>query len=134
MFIGGVAVGFHGFPRSTADIDFWYNPQVENFQKIINALNEYGIDTADLNALILDPQKIFLRVPQLGFRTEFLPQISGVKSFRESKKSAVKTQLDGVEVFVLGYDDLIKNKETVKHAIDLTDVEELRKRKKKSGD
>jgi hypothetical protein len=133
MLIGGVAVGFHGFHRSTADIDFWYNPQVKNFQKIINALNEYGIDTADLNALIFDPQKTFLRVPQLGFRTEFLPQIPGVKSFRESKRSAVKTQLDGVEVFVLGYDDLIKNKETVKRAIDLTDVEELRKRKMKSG-
>lgn len=36
MLIGGVAVGFHGFPRSTADIDFWYNPTISNFSKLIS--------------------------------------------------------------------------------------------------
>lgn len=123
-------MGFHGFPRTTADIDFWYNPQIANFQNIIHALDECGIDTSDLKKLIFDPKKTFLRVPQLGFQTEFLPHIPGVNSFKDAKRSAIKTKLDGVEVFILGYDDLIKNKETVKRSIDLTDVEELRKRKK----
>ncbi len=79
---GGVAVGFHGYPRSTADIDFWYNPTISNFHRIISALKEYGVDTDDLTNIVFDPAKTYLRVPQLGFRTEFLPQIPGIDSFR----------------------------------------------------
>jgi len=130
MLIGGVAVGFYGFPRSTADIDFWYNPTIVNFHNIIKALDEFGVETKELKEIIFDPQKTFLRVPQLGFRTEFLPQISGIKSFSQSKKYATKTELDGTEVFILGYEDLIKNKEAARRPSDQNDVEEMKKRHK----
>lgn len=95
MLIGGVAVGFHGFPRATADIDFWYNPRIENFQRIINALDAYGgIDTSSLKSLVFDPKTSFVRVPQFGFRTEFLPHIPGLKSFMECKRNSIETTLD----------------------------------------
>lgn len=129
--IGGVAVGFHGFPRSTADIDFWYNPTLNNFHKIIAAFDNLGIDTTNLKMLVFDPQKTFLRISQLGFRTEFLPHIAGLKSFSDCKLSASKTTLDGVDVLILGFDDLVKNKEAVNRKIDQLDVEELKKRNKK---
>lgn len=131
MLIGGVAVGFHGFPRGTADIDFWYCPTTENFLKIISALQEFGVDTNELENIVFDPDKTFLRIPQLGFRTEFLPKIPGIKSFRECYKSAVTTEIDGITVYILGYEDLIKNKESLNRAIDSIDVEELKKRNKK---
>jgi predicted nucleotidyltransferase len=131
ILIGGVAVGFHGFPRATADIDFWYHPTNENFVKIIKALTDFGINTSSLKELVFDPERTFLRIPQLSFRTEFLPKIPGIESFTQAKKSALRTQLDGVEVYVLGYDDLIKNKETLNRKIDQIDVEELKKRNKK---
>ena len=130
ILIGGVAVGFHGFPRSTADIDFWYNPTIENFHRIIKAFDELDIDTSDLKEVIFDPDKTFLRIPQLGFRTEFLPHIPGISSFSNSIKRASKTSLDGIDVFILGYDDLIKNKTTVGRDIDFQDIQELKKRKK----
>lgn len=60
ILIGGVAVGFHGFPRSTADIDFWYNPTISNFNKIISALDSLNIDTTSLRDLVFDPKKTFL--------------------------------------------------------------------------
>ena len=46
-------------------------------------------------------------------------------------KNAVQTKLDGTAVFILSYDDLIKNKETLNRKIDQLDVEELKKRNKK---
>ncbi|MEQ9591067.1 MAG: nucleotidyltransferase [Cyclobacteriaceae bacterium] len=127
---GGVAVGFHGYPRSTADIDFWYNPTISNFHRIISALKEYGVDTDDLTNIVFDPAKTYLRVPQLGFRTEFLPQIPGIDSFSMALKNASQTTLDGVNVFILGYEDLIKNKAKLARKIDLNDIEELKKRNK----
>jgi hypothetical protein len=131
LLIGGVAVGFHGFPRATADIDFWYNPTLQNFQKLLNALKTQGIDTRELDSIVFNPEKTFLRVPQLGFRTEFLSAIAGLKSYKECEKSAMNTVLDGVSVRILGYDDLIKNKLATKRPVDLNDVAELKKRELK---
>lgn len=96
---------------------------VENFQKIINALNEYGIDTTDLKAVIFNPQKKVFACSATGFQNGIFTAHSWYKMISMESKS-----------FVLGYDDLIRNKETVKRAIDLTDVEELRKRRKNSED
>lgn len=59
ILIGGVAVGFHGFPRSTADIDFWYKPTDDNFVRILKALTDFGVDTSSLNDLVFDRDKPF---------------------------------------------------------------------------
>ena len=133
MIIGGVAVGFHGFPRSTADIDFWYNPTTENFNRIINALDDRDIDTTSLKEIIFDPKTAFVRIPheKLGFRTEFLPHIPGLSSFLQARSNGILTDIDGVKITILGYEDLIKNKESVKRAKDMNDIEELRKRNPK---
>lgn len=132
LLIGGMAVGFHGYPRATADIDFWYEPRIENFHRIIKALTELGVNTSSLEEIIFDPKKTFLRIPQKGFRLEFLPTIPGIESYMTSKANAAETDLDGVVIRILGYDDIIKNKETLGRAVDRQDVEELRRRNKES--
>jgi predicted nucleotidyltransferase len=129
LIIGGMAVGFHGYPRATADLDFWYEPTIENFHRIIASLQELGVDTSSLEKLVFDPKKTFLRIPQNNFRLEFLPAIPGVESFRASNDKASETNLDGVVVKVLSYDDLIKNKRAVGRAVDQNDVEELERRR-----
>ncbi|MDV3310781.1 MAG: hypothetical protein LOY03_18400 [Cyclobacteriaceae bacterium] len=52
-----------------------------------------------------------------------------MESFRASKDKAPETNLDGVVVKVLSYDDLIKNKRAVGRAVDQNDVEELERRR-----
>jgi hypothetical protein len=128
MLIGGVAVGFYGFPRATADIDFWYNPTITNFHNIISALDEFGVDTASLKELVFDPKKTFIRVPQVGFNTEFLPFIQGLDTFNKTKSNAYKTDVGGIPVLVIGLSDLLKNKESLSRDVDLRDIEELKKR------
>ena len=60
LIIGGIAVGVQGYPRYTADIDFWYNPILSNYQNLLNALKELKVDTASLEETVFDPQKTFL--------------------------------------------------------------------------
>jgi predicted nucleotidyltransferase len=129
VIIGGIAVGVQGYPRYTADIDFWYRPTVSNYNKILNALAELGVDTSSLDGIIFDPQKAFLRIPNFGVGVEFLPQIPGIESFSDAQRNAIKVVFGEIEVKVLGYDDLIKNKESVGRPNDLLDVEELKKRR-----
>ena len=130
LVIGGVAVIYHGYVRSTADLDFWYNPVLSNFHKIVQAFKEYGIDVSDLEKAVFDPQKTFLRFPVSNIRVEFLPAIPGNLSYKEVKAKAAILKIDDIKISVIGYEDLIKNKATTNRLKDQADIEELTKRKK----
>ena len=65
MLVGGTAVGFYGYqrisgistlnPEIKTDLDFWYNPTIENFIAILKSLRELKIDTVDLEKIFLIP-------------------------------------------------------------------------------
>lgn len=133
LVIGGVAVIFHGYTRATADLDLWYKPTLNNLQKIINAFKEYGFDVSELEEAVFDPTKTFLPFPTPGFRTELLPFLAGDIPFDEAKAKADKIELDGVNVPIIGYDDLVRSKAFTNRLKDQADIEDLAKRKKRDG-
>jgi predicted nucleotidyltransferase len=140
MIVGGAAVSHYGFNRPSGigqyhsqlvvDLDFWYNPTIENFEKILNALDELRVDTSELRKIVFDSKKTFLKIPHENFHTDFLPQMSGLKSFRESARNADKISIDGVPLSIISLDDLILNKREVNRAIDHSDIDELNKLRK----
>lgn len=42
LVIGGYAVGFHGYPRYTGDIDFLMAIDPQNAEKLVEVFNEFG--------------------------------------------------------------------------------------------
>ena len=44
LLIGGYAVGYHGYPRATADMDIWIAIHPQNAKKIVTALREFGFN------------------------------------------------------------------------------------------
>jgi hypothetical protein len=44
LLIGGYAVGYHGYPRATGDMDVWISIHPENAQKMVEVLNDFGFD------------------------------------------------------------------------------------------
>lgn len=88
MLIGGMAVFYHGYSRTTADVDFWYKPTLENFHKIVSALREQAIDVSELEKLVFNPEKASLRFPVGGIKIELLPAIPGDISFGETRARA----------------------------------------------
>ncbi len=141
ILIGGSAVAFYGYQRPSGglqgnldlkyDVDFWYKPSIANYYNLLKALKRLNVDTSKLEELVFDPKKTFLRIPHDSFRTEFLPQVKGLDSFDKSKVSAKVIQLDGNEIHILAYEDLIRNKKAVDREIDRSDIEQLEKRNPK---
>ena len=39
----------HGRPRYTGDIDFWINPQAQNIQSLLKALDRFGFGSLGLS-------------------------------------------------------------------------------------
>jgi len=42
VIVGGYAVGNHGHPRSTKNLDVWVEARAENALRVVRALREFG--------------------------------------------------------------------------------------------
>lgn len=138
--VGGAAVSHYGYNRPSGignykenlkvDLDFWYKPSIENYLKILDALDELDVDTGELRNLVFDKKRTFLKIPHRDFHTDFLPTIEGLDSFNTSKDNAEAIDIGGIVLPVIAYDDLILNKQAVNRKIDQSDINELDKIRK----
>jgi len=69
MVIGGYAVGFHGYPRATGDLDIWIKPDDENADKILVIENGKLIDSGTHQELI-SHKGLYKRLYNLQFREQ----------------------------------------------------------------
>ncbi len=63
MLIGGYAVIFHGYERSTSDMDIWLEPTEENKTAFISAFKEIKVNESPLAQL----QKLDFSKPQVFY-------------------------------------------------------------------
>ena len=124
LLTGGYAVGYHGYPRATGDMDIWIAIHPDNAKKVISALREFGFDHPDLSPdLFLQKNKI-IRLGQPPMRPEISTGISGVE-FDECYASRIVDTWDGVEVSIIDLPHLNANKKAAGRHKDLAVLENL---------
>ena len=132
LVVGGYAVGFHGHPRYTKDIDLWVLMKPDNPLNIIKSVKEFGFESLGLE------EEDFLNsdnIIQLGFppnRIDLLTEIAGVE-FESCYSNKLTIEFEGVTIPFISLNDLIKNKQTSGRLQDLADAEKLEKLKKKKN-
>lgn len=124
LLIGGYAVGYHGYPRATQDLDVWIAIRPDNAARMVTALKEFGFDTPDLSAELFLQEKKIVRMGLPPMRIEVLTGISGAR-FDECYARRVTTTLDGVEVSLISLEDLKINKKASGRHKDLDDLDHL---------
>ncbi|MCC6603423.1 MAG: hypothetical protein IT327_09455 [Anaerolineae bacterium] len=124
LLIGGYAIGYHGYPRATNDLDVWVAIDPKNAQKIVTALQQFGFQTSDLTDELFLQEKSIVRMGVPPMRIEILTTISGV-DFEESFQARIETILDGVEVNLISLSHLKQNKKASGRYKDLDDLEHL---------
>jgi len=97
IIVGGYAVAYHGFPRLTKDIDFFFDNSKENVKKIIRSLIEFGFPEADLDVETFTTEGNIITFGVEPMRVDFINQISGVK-FDEAWNNKVRGKYGKVEV------------------------------------
>ncbi len=124
LLVGGYAVGYHGYPRATADMDVWIGIGAENAARTVAALRAFGFDLSVVQpALFLAPDQI-IRLGRPPFRIEILTGVSGVR-FEDCYRARVTARLDDIDVAVISLDDLKANKRAAARHKDLDDLEHL---------
>ena len=121
LIIGGYAVGYHGYPRPTGDLDIWISNAPENANRAREALEEFGFNCA-IEVLLQDNQVV--RMGIAPFRLEILTTIDGV-NFSECYSTRVTADVNGVEASLISLPCLKKNKRASGRSKDVTDLEHL---------
>jgi len=124
LLIGGYAVGLHGFPRATADLDVWVSINPENADRIVEALKEFGFGTPDLkpSLFLIEDKVVRMGVPPL--RIDILTSIEGVQ-FDDCFKRRQVIAIGELELPLISLADLKANKKATGRHQDLTDLDHL---------
>ena len=126
LVIGGYAVGLHGFPRYTGDIDFFVAISEENAGRIMRVFEKFGFGHIGITGADFLKMDYVVEIGREPRKIQILTGIDGVQ-FEECASRKVEMVLGGVAVRFIGKDDLIRNKAASGRPKDRIDVEELGK-------
>ena len=124
LLVGGYAVGYHGYPRLTADLDIWIAMHPQNGDKLVNVLKEFGFDLPELTPELFQLENKVIRMGVPPIRIELITSIDGVE-FEECYASRVQDNFDGVDINLIDLKHLKTNKKASGRYKDLNDLEHL---------
>lgn len=125
--IGAYAVAFYAKPRYTKDMDILIEPDIENGERIISALNEFGFKSSELSAKDFAKKG---RIIQLGYepvRVDIITSIPRI-NFKEIWRNKKISKYGNEKVFFIGQKDLIKIKKISGREQDKVDLKILTQR------
>ena len=129
LVVGGYAVNFHGYRRTTGDIDLWIKPDNgANKNVILQSLRNLEVDEevlSQLNALDFSQPVVFIDGEE-PFKIDFMTFISGV-NFNEAWQQKTMAVLDGISIPFIHLHHLVLSKVTTGRPQDKIDIEQLQK-------
>jgi predicted nucleotidyltransferase len=128
ILIGGYAVNYHGYNRTTGDMDIWVKPDNKNRDLLLRFFLDEGYQPKLLEKLkAFDFSKpVVFHIGKPPMRIDFLTIISRVK-FSEGWQKRESLPLGGLKVPVLHLHHLVLSKMGTGRAKDIGDIEELQK-------
>ena len=130
LVVGAHAVIFHTEPRYTKDIDVWIAPQVNDAERVYQALKAFGAPLRGLKADAFKDQSLIYQMGIEPVRVDIITRIESV-SFREAWKDRRRTLYGKTPIHVIGLNDLIRVKRKAGRPQDLLDLAKLTARRKR---
>jgi hypothetical protein len=122
--VGAHSLAFHGRPRYTGDLDILVRATRENAAKLVDLLNQFGFADAGFKESDFTEPDQLIQLGRAPNRIDLLTSITGVTT-DQALASKVSADLDGIPVFILAKDALIRNKRAVGRPQDIADLEAL---------
>lgn len=124
LLVGGYAVGYHGYPRATGDMDIWIALDEVNADKAAKVLHEFGMPRDEVSKeLFLEKDKVI----RMGFppvRIEVITGASGV-DFQKCYTRRKFVNIDKIPINFISLEDLKRNKKACGRHKDLEDLKHL---------
>lgn len=126
ILVGGYAVIFHGYNRTTGDLNIWVKPNINNYGKMMVAFKAFGLSPFNMTVdLFLNSREndvfTFGRPP---VSIDILTKVKGLE-FDKAFTNSSMVIFDGIEVNMIDVRDLKKAKMAAGRAKDMDDLEHL---------
>lgn len=126
VLVGGYAVIFHGYSRTTGDLDIWVNPTAENYLRLKKAFSIFGMSLFNMtkeNFLDIKNNEVFtFGKPPVCI--DILTSVKGLE-FVEVYKNAKSTNFDNIDLRIIDFNDLVIAKKAANRNKDKDDLEHL---------
>ena len=121
LIVGGYALAAHGHPRATKDLDVWVMIEPDNAERLVFALEDFGMDSIGLDASDFAEPDIVVQLGYPPMRIDLLTSASGV-DFETCWTRRMNVAVGSVEAGFISYEDLIANKRASGRPQDVVDV------------
>jgi hypothetical protein len=125
LLVGAYAMGVHGVPRATGDMDLLVKPSKENARRVYDALAEFGAPLANVSVEDFESPETVFQVGVAPCRIDVLTKIDGL-TFDEASEDRVMAEVGGLTVPVISKAKLIVNKLATGRSQDQVDAENLK--------
>ena len=127
---GGVALNFHGLPRTTEDVDFFVDPSPENVARIKRALrsiwDDPNLDEIQDDDMLGEYPSFNYNPPDEPFGIDVVSRLG--EAFTYDDLEAETHEISGVPVRLVTAETLYRMKRDTVREIDKIDALNLRKR------
>jgi hypothetical protein len=123
ILVGGYSVILHGYPRSTGDMDIWVNQTDSNYKRLKTSFLVFGLPIMPL-ADFTDIKNDVFSYGRPPFGIDIMTKCKGLM-FDESIQKATMVDVEGLQVNLISYHDLITAKKAAGRYKDLNDLEHL---------
>jgi hypothetical protein len=122
--VGGYAVIYHGYVRTTGDLDLCISLTPANAEKAVAAVRSLGFNLPWLKGELLQRKGAVLRIGTEPLRFDVINDLSGVE-FAGCFSRRAEAIVDGIHVNFISLADLKTNKRAAGRNKDLADLDYL---------
>ncbi len=124
VIVGAYALAHYGAPRYTGDIDLFVRPDVENAERILSALKEFGFASVGLTVRDFSQPDQVVQLGVAPVRIDIITSITGV-SWSDAVAGSVAGMYGDIAVRYIGKVEFMINKRAVGRKKDLADMEAI---------
>jgi hypothetical protein len=124
LLVGAYAMGAHGFPRATGDIDIWVEPSAENSTRVYRSMATFGAPVQEIDKATFTTPGVVFQIGVAPRRIDIITTISGV-GFSEAYPQREMVEIEGLSIPTLSLRDLIRNKRATGRDKDRLDADRL---------
>jgi len=121
LIVGGYALAAHGHPRATKDLDIWILIDEANADRLIDALDDFGMGSVGLEPSDFLESGIIIQLGYPPIRVDLLTSVSGVE-FKTCWRKRETVAVGDVVAGIISREDLIENKRASGRPQDIVDV------------
>src|SRR3989338_4443077 len=125
LVVGAYAMGAHGYPRATGDIDIWVEASLQNSKKIYKSLSEFGSPLSEVTQETFTEKGIIFQIGVAPRRIDIITYIDGV-DFPSAYQEKEEIDIEKLKIPFISKENLIKNKEATGREKDKLDANSLR--------